>query len=141
MSHDLPPNPILNEAITLLRAGEPARAEEVVARAARQAKERFGPDSAAYAAAANDLGCVLLWTGQQRQALAAFRTACAVEFPGTGQEARDYLTRLMNLGTALEQAGDLAEAEEVLRRGLEGRRAFYGADHPGYAFGLEPLAQ
>jgi tetratricopeptide (TPR) repeat protein len=46
----------------------------------------------------------------------------------------------MNLGYCLEMAERFDEAEQVLRDGLDARRLFYGREHPGYAFGLEPLA-
>ncbi|GAA4589392.1 hypothetical protein GCM10023194_43510 [Planotetraspora phitsanulokensis] len=40
----------------------------------------------------------------------------------------------------LTLAGRLDEAEIELRRNLQERQDFYGREHPGYAFGLEPLA-
>ena len=46
----------------------------------------------------------------------------------------------MNLGEFLVRAGQLDEAGAVLLRGLEGRAALYGETPPGYAFGIEPLA-
>ena len=47
----------------------------------------------------------------------------------------------MNLGQTLQMAQRFEEAEVALHKGLEGREGFYGREHAGYAFGLEPLAE
>jgi hypothetical protein len=51
------------------------------------------------------------------------------------------LSYRLNLGMVLRMAGRLDGAETELRHGAEDRLAFYGREHPGYAFGLEPLAE
>jgi len=62
--------------------------------------------------------------------------------PGTDEESRSrYLTHIMNLGDLLVHLEHYEEAEQVLRRGLQGRADLYGREHPGYAYGLEPLAE
>ncbi|HEV7708524.1 MAG TPA: hypothetical protein VGP16_10055 [Asanoa sp.] len=62
--------------------------------------------------------------------------------PGQDYEAaKDQLTYRLNLGMVLRMAGRLDEAETELRHGAEDRLAFYGREHAGYAFGLEPLAE
>ena len=104
-----------------------------------QVESRFGKGSPRYASASSELGTVLLNAGQRERAIEAFRAACEGPWPADGQDLRDRLTYLMNLGQSLEWAGRLDEAEQALRKGLEGRKAHYGREHSGYAFGLEPL--
>lgn len=62
--------------------------------------------------------------------------------PGRTDESRGrYFTHVMNLGDLLVYLEHYEEAERVLRTGLQGRADLYGRDHPGYAYGLEPLAE
>jgi tetratricopeptide (TPR) repeat protein len=130
----------MTEAIGLLHRGERVRAEEVLTAAVRAARTRFGLRSVQYAQAQNDLGTLLLHLGQTARAVEAFREAVAVNLPDNRQATRDRLTYQTNLAEALARNGALDEAEKVLRKNLAGREAFYGRTHPGYAFGLEPLA-
>src|SRR5262249_19103478 len=120
--------------------GKAADAEALLARAARDAEGRFGRGSPAYAVAQNDLGNLHSYFGDLKRAAAAYRLACEGPLPAETQARRDRLTYLVNLAAALEGLGDLDGAERALRDSVAGRREFYGADHPGYAFGLEPLA-
>jgi tetratricopeptide (TPR) repeat protein len=133
-------SPAMAEAMRLLRAGDTVRAEEVMLAALSDAESRFGKGSPPYASASSELGTVLLNVGQRDRAIEAYRAACEGPWPADGQDLRDRLTYSMNLGQSLEWAGRLEEAEQALRRGLEGRKAHYGREHSGYAFGLEPLA-
>lgn len=133
-------SPTMQRAIELLRAGQTVQAEELMVQAARAAEQRFGPDSPETATAYNELGTILLNVENFPGAVQAYRRACAGPMPTENQDLRDRLTFLMNLGMALQYANQLDEAEEVLRRGIQGREKFYGVDHPGYAFGAEPLA-
>jgi tetratricopeptide (TPR) repeat protein len=139
-ARDLPDTPAFKEALRLARAGQTVEAEEFANRAIYEAEMRFGPATWHYATAQNDLGRLLTFLGQDKTAVDAYRKAADLEFPGNKQATRDRLTYLTNFGQALERLGRLDEAEEVLLRALEGRREFYGRDHSGYAFGLEPLA-
>jgi len=62
--------------------------------------------------------------------------------PGASEDSRGrYFTHVMNLGDLLVYLEHYEEAERVLRAGLQGRADLYGRDHPGYAYGLEPLAE
>ena len=140
-SQDLPQRTAYLEAVDWVRKGQPAKAEEVVARAAKETREKFGPQSREFADAQNDLGRVYFGTGQTQLAVEAFREACAQEFPDDQQATRDRLTRLSNLAMALEAVGDLDGAQRAHRDVLKGREAFYGREHAGYAFGLEPYAK
>jgi tetratricopeptide (TPR) repeat protein len=137
---DSPVSDTFKEAVAQLRRGNTVQAEKLVADAAHAARERFGSKSPEYASAECDLSNILLNVGAVDRAIASIRRAAAIENPDNRRASRDRLTYLMNLGMLLEQTGELDEAETVLRRGLDGRRAFYGPDHPGYGFGLEPLA-
>lgn len=102
---------------------------------------RHPAGTAAWASAQCDLGNVLLNSDQAARAADCFRQAADTP-SGEDYEARkDSLTYRMNLGMALQEAGRLDEAEAELRRGAQERLAFYGRDHAGYAFGLEPLAR
>lgn len=131
---------IMDRAIALIQNGQTVEAEELVQNAVRAAEREHGADSAAYASALNDLATVLLYLREPDRAVAALRAACAVYVPDDPEAVKDRLTYLMNLGYALQHQGDLDEAEQVLRDGLDGRRLFYGRKHAGYGFGLEPLA-
>jgi tetratricopeptide (TPR) repeat protein len=133
-------SPAMQRAIGLLKQGKGADAEAVLTRAAREAEERFGRGSHAYAVAHNDLGNLHAYFGDLGRAAADYRLACDGPPPTDPQARRDRLTHLVNLANALEGVGQLEEAERAHRDSVAGRRDFYGADHPGYAFGLEPLA-
>src|SRR5947209_5798673 len=117
-SQDLPPSPAWTEAVDWMRKGQPARAEEVAVRAAKEAAERFGPESPEHATAQNDLGRVYFSTGQPKLAAEAFALACANELPDNEQATRDRLTYLMNHAMALEAVGDLEGADRAYREGL-----------------------
>src|SRR5690606_29023388 len=65
----------------------------------------------------------------------------AVELTAESEEGRrEHLTYLLNVGDVLSRSGTLVDAEDAIRRSLQGRRELYGPSHPGYAFALEPLA-
>jgi tetratricopeptide (TPR) repeat protein len=133
-------SPSMQQAVQLLKEGKAADAEALLARAARDAEARFGRGSPAYAIAQNDLGNLHSHFGDLKRAAAAYRLACDGPLPADTQARRDRLTYLVNLAGTLEGLGDLDGAERAHRDSVAGRREFYGADHPGYAFGLEPLA-
>ncbi len=131
---------VMEQAIALIQRGETIQAEELVQSALRTAEQQFGPHSPQYANAQNDVASVLMYLRAPDRAAEALRKACAVYAPDDYEASKDRLTYIMNLGFALRHAGDLDEAEKVLRDGVGGRRLFYGRKHAGYGFGLEPLA-
>lgn len=135
-----PSIPPLEQAMELLRRGQTVQAEEVMLKATRTAEQRFGVTSYEHADAQNDLGMVLLHLGQAKRAVDAFQDACAGPLPLDREQRKSRLSFMLNLAQAQEEIGNTQEAEQVLRQALEGRRDFYGREHPGYAFGLEPLA-
>lgn len=125
--------------MSTLEAGDRLEAEAIVARAARDVAMEKGADSAAYAAAEFDHAHILIALGDLRRGADAIRRAAKVPAK-TDEERKLRLTYLMNLGEALLHLGSLDESEEVLRQGLSEREELYGKEHPGTAFGLEPLA-
>jgi tetratricopeptide (TPR) repeat protein len=130
------PSPV-DTAFALVQDGRFVEAEVVMAR--EVARHLAG--TAAWASAQCDLGNVLLSSDQPARAAECFRQA-ADTAPGEDYQARkDCLTYRMNLGMALQEAGQFDQAEAQLRGGAQERMAFYGRDHAGYAFGLEPLAR
>jgi tetratricopeptide (TPR) repeat protein len=130
----------MQSAIELLRARKTVEAEEVMQEAVRATEMEFGPLHPATASVYNELGTVLLNVDNFKDAVGAYRRACEGPIPNEQTARKDRLTYLMNLGMALQYANQLDEPEEVLRKGCEARKDHYGAEHPGYAFGLEPLA-
>lgn len=128
-----------DRAMALLREGRSVEAEGLLEDAQRQARGEFGENSAQMATALAERAIFLGSMQDTARAVQYLRQACAIDAPGD-QAFRDRLTNLMNLGDLLRVQGELEEAESVLRVGLAGRATFYGENHAGYAFGLEPLA-
>ncbi|NES28450.1 tetratricopeptide repeat protein [Micromonospora terminaliae] len=126
-------------AFALLREGRMGDAENLMTREVQATADRHGPGSPEWASAQCDLGNVLLNADQLDRAAECFRRAAAVP-PRDHESRKDQLTYRLNLGLALRMAGRLDEAETELRQGVQERLAFYGREHAGYAFGLEPLA-
>lgn len=122
------------QALEAFDEGE-VEAAEAILRAAIAAADT----DAARAEAWFNLASLFAAMGDHRAGADALREAIALDIPGA-QGQRDRLTWLMNLGEFLTRAELLDDAEAALLEGLEGRREIYGEDHPGYAFGLEPLA-
>ncbi|GGO16182.1 hypothetical protein GCM10010116_32650 [Microbispora rosea subsp. aerata] len=134
------PSP-LDIAYGLLDEGRLVDAEQVLVRELRAAERRHGRGSPEWASAQCDLGNLLFSAGQLGRAVECYRSACSHPPSAGHPEAyKDHLTYRLNLATVLAQAGRLDEAEDELRRNLRERHDFYGPDHPGYAFALEPLA-
>lgn len=130
----------LAQAMTALDGGSPEEAVALATVAADTARTEHGAASAAYARAEFDLAHVLSATGDLGRAIAAMRRAVAV-VPADDEARRQRLTYLTNLGEALAHVGQLDEAERLLTEAVFQRRTLYGPDHPGYAIGLEALAE
>ncbi len=130
----------LDRALELLRSGEPLEAEAFMASFVTDAAARVGTEHAEYASAQFDLACLMLHLGDAARAADCLREAWRVPADGP-QSQKDRLTYNMNLGEVLTRLGQSQQAERVLREGPALRAAFYGREHPGYAYGLEPLAE
>ena len=133
-------SPVMEQAVVFLQQGEPLKAEELMRATANDVRASSGEGSIEYAKALYELGSVLTVLSRNVDAADVMRQAVAINIPDDIDATRDRLTYVMQLGELLEELGELDEAETVLRDGLESREEFYGRDHPGYAFGLEPLA-
>ncbi len=130
---------VLNGAMERFQAGDTLQAEALVVEAAEQVRQQRGDQHMLYAAAMFNVACVLCGVGDLSRAAEACRTATAI--PATDKASqKDRLTYWMNLGDILIRTGQLDEAEQVLRTSLNERKDFYGVDHPGFAYGLAPLA-
>lgn len=127
-------------AHALLQEGRLVEAEELMVRELLTVTARHGQGSPAWASAQCDLGNVLLNADQLGRAIECYRNATSASMQEDPQIRKDHLTYRLNLGMALRMAGRLDEAEAELRQGAQERLAFYGREHAGYAFGLEPLA-
>ncbi|MGI5151851.1 tetratricopeptide repeat protein [Plantactinospora sp. CA-294935] len=132
------PTPV-DVAFGLLREGRMGDAENLMTRELQAAADNHGHGSPEWASAQCDLGNVLLNAGQLDRAIECFRRAVSAT-PRDHESRKDQLTYRLNLGLALRMVGRLDEAETELRQGVQERLAFYGREHAGYAFGLEPLA-
>jgi tetratricopeptide (TPR) repeat protein len=130
----------LETAYALLRNGRAVEAEELMAQRVREAEATTGRDSPVWAAAQCDLGNVLLNSHQLDRALACYRAAAGTPAFVEPEARKDQLTYRTNLGLILQMLGRLEEAETELRANVGDRLDFYGREHAGYAFGLEPLA-
>ncbi|GAB3152786.1 hypothetical protein GCM10027290_44200 [Micromonospora sonneratiae] len=115
-------------------------AEELMMRELQAVTARHGRGSPAWASTQCDLGNLLVHADQVDRAIECYRDATSASVHEDPQIRRDHLTYRLNLGMALQMAGRLDEAESELRQGAQDRLAFYGREHAGYAFGLEPLA-
>jgi tetratricopeptide (TPR) repeat protein len=130
----------LDIAYGLLEEGRLVDAEQLMLRELHTAERRHGRRSSKWASVQCDLGNLLFSSNQFERAAECFRSACSSAPVGDREAYKDHLTYRLNLGTVLTMAGRLDEAEIELRRNLQERQDFYGREHPGYAFGLEPLA-
>lgn len=140
MSDQDGPGPALQMARALLGQGQVAAAQLHMEQAVVEADQAHGVGSFEAHVARGELGALLLYLGDHERAVTCFRQAVAFE-PGDDQERRKRLLTLRGeLAMTLERAGHTSEAAQVYLEGLEQRAAFYGREHAGYAFGLEPYA-
>ena len=137
--HDDAPVTPWDAAVDAFQDGDLLRAEEIMRAAIVEIEADAGPDSAAFAEACMHLASLLSGSGEFARGADLLRRAVAAKIPGE-DGARDRLTYLMNLGEFLTRAGQFEDADAALQESIDGRRALYGEDHPGFAFGLEPLA-
>ena len=128
-------------AQALIQRGRIVDAEALMVRELDTVAMRNGVGTPQWASTQCDLGNVLTNAGQMDRAVDCFRAAVSVSPRDYPALAKDHLTYRSNLGTALRLAGRLDEAEREMRAGVQGRMEFYGREHAGYAFGLEPLVE
>lgn len=133
-------SPMLEKAVKLIQAGDRTGAENVMLGYLRDMEAKHTRNSVEYAGAAFEYASVLSCLGRKPEAAEALRQAIAVYIPDDTGATRDRLTYMMSLGEIYTDIGELDQAEEVLRQGVQLRVEFYGVNHAGYGFGLEPLA-
>lgn len=130
------------EAMAAIEQGDPVAAVETMRAAAERAAELAGEGAADHLALLIETATVHAALREPNHATEVLRRAAAIEpDPADPQATRERLTCLMNLGSFLQILERHDEAENVLLQGVHERRAFYGEDHPGFGFGLEPLAE
>ncbi|ADV62336.1 hypothetical protein Isop_1753 [Isosphaera pallida ATCC 43644] len=140
---ELPESAAFIQARALLDTGEVVEAVTVARRAAEEAERTWGPRHPRHLAARIEQANVMAYLGEYTEAIDILRAAAAITLDPSDdvQSRRERQTILLNLGWLLTRCGALSEGEELLERGVAERRTFYGAHHPGLAFGLEALAE
>jgi tetratricopeptide (TPR) repeat protein len=125
-----------DRAIELARDGHAHEAEQLLQAAIIATRD----GTLARTHALFDLANLFVACGDLRRSVEPLRAACVMESVDNEHE-KARLTGTMNLGEILVQLDELDEAYAILSAGLEGRRAYYGEKHAGFAYGLEALAQ
>jgi tetratricopeptide (TPR) repeat protein len=135
-----PPSPALLKGFELLAQGKTAEAEEVVKKAALEAKKKHGSGSHPLALAYADLARLHLRMGDADRAAKEFQHAANGPMPADPQHRRDRLAFMFGFGAALGELDKLAEAEKVLRQCLTFAKTLNGAQSASAAVALVPLA-
>jgi tetratricopeptide (TPR) repeat protein len=130
----------LDRAVELWRSERSAEGEALLRELVAKAEYNYGRSSLAYEVASGELGSFLWLVDRQREAVEVFRVLCGAPMPTDREMLQHRLTQITNFGDLLITGGHFNEAEIVLQEGLAARLQYYGRKHPGYAFGLEPLA-
>jgi tetratricopeptide (TPR) repeat protein len=135
-----PPSAALQKGFELLNQGKRDEAEEVVKKAAREAKKNHGSGSHPLALAYGELGRLHLRMGEFERAAKEFQHAAEGPLPADPQHRRDRLSFLFGYGAALGELNRLAEAETVLRKCVAFARNVRGGQSALAAVALVPLA-
>lgn len=135
-----PPSPALQHALRLLAEGKTFDADEVMTKAAKQAKAASGSGSHPLARAYADLARLHYRAGDYKKAAAEFRHASDGPMPTDPESRRDRLAFMFGFAACLDALAKPGEAEKVFRQCATFARNLFGPGTPGYANGLEPLA-
>jgi hypothetical protein len=135
-----PASAALIKGFELLNQGKPSEAEEVVKKAAREAKKNHGSGSHPLALAYGELGRLHLYTGQLERAAKEFQHAAEGPLPADPQLRRDRLSFLFGFGVALGELRRFADAETVLRKCVAFARNVAGGRSALAAAANVPLA-
>jgi tetratricopeptide (TPR) repeat protein len=135
-----PPSPALVKGFELLNQLKPSEAEEVVKKAAREAKRNHGSGSHPLALAYGELARIHLHTGKVERAAKEFQHAAEGPLPADPQHRRDRLSFLFGFGVALAELQRHDEAETVLRKCVAFARNVAGGRSALAAVANVPLA-
>lgn len=130
----------LEQAFAMLRAGDGPGGEKRLRERALDAGRTDGVGSPPWAAAWFDVAAYAVALGDLYRAIEACRQATGL-VPFDERTTQDALSYRTNLGELLLQVGEVTEAARVLRAAVTDRRAHFGANHPGVAYGLLPLGE
>ena len=113
-------------AVALRRADKPDNAVEVAGKAVDDARRMFGARSHETASALSVLGSIQRHVGRLRDAVASLRETVAIDLDEYHQPVPAHLH---NLGAALFDLGEYAQAEATLRDALAAQVAELGTEH------------
>jgi tetratricopeptide (TPR) repeat protein len=130
----------LDRALELWKSDRIAEGELLLRGEVSTLEAKFSRLSLEYEVASGELATYLWVVGNEVAAIDIWHDICFAPMPIDSDAVRNRLTQIMNFGELLTTVGEFDRAETVLQQGLEGRLKYYGCEHPGYAFGLEPLA-
>lgn len=130
-----------HQAVEKMQSGDSLGAENLMRNHCADVLAHHGEQAGEYAQACYELAAILESLGRSDEAIQALETAITVRIPDDYTVTRNRLTYLAELGSLLVQAGRQEPAEAVLEESRQSRAQFYGTEHSGYAFGLEPLAR
>jgi serine/threonine-protein kinase len=114
-------------AVALRRADRPDNAIATAEQAVSDARKSFGARTREEASALSVLGSIQRHAGRLRDAQTSLRETVAIDLNVYHQPVPAHLH---NLGTALLDLGDYAQAEQMLRDALAAQVAELGAEHP-----------
>ena len=109
--------------------------------AARLRKEALGPKHADTATSLDDLGAILVVTGDLSAAEPLMREALEIRREVLGPNDPQLAVSLNNLGMLLQEKRDLAQAEAMFQEALAIDRRRLGNEHPEVAIKLVNLAR
>ncbi len=116
-----------NLGVVLLRLDRIAEAEECFKKALRISEDTHGPN---HPVTASRLDNLAQSTRDRKLAEQAYRRALKIREEMLGSGHPDTGITMNNLAMLLEASGRLAEAEDLIRRDLQGLIATYGENHP-----------
>ncbi len=114
-------------AVALRRADRPDNAIAIAEQAVADARKSFGTRTREEASALSVLGSIQRHAGRLRDAESSLRATVSIDLDVYHQPVPAHLH---NLGTALHDLGDYAQAEQMLRDALAAQIAELGAEHP-----------
>lgn len=114
-------------AVALRRAGKSNDAIDIAEKAVTDARAMFGARTHEEASALSVLGSIQRHVGRLQDAVASLRATVAIDLDVFHQPSPAHLH---NLGYALFDLGEYAQAESILRDALAAQIAELGAEHP-----------